>query len=503
MSRGFVYLIGAGPGDQGLMTVKGLEALKKSDVVIYDHLAGVSLLTQAPLEAELIYAGKQAGKHYMKQEETTALMIKKAAQGKVVARLKGGDPFIFGRGGEEALALKDAGIDYEVIPGVSSSYAAAAYAGIPVTHRAMASSFHVITGHEDASKEASSLDYEVLAKEEGTLVFMMGLKNLPQITQKLIRHGKDGKTPAAVIERGTLAGQKCVTGTLETIAEDVSAAGIKTPAVTVIGQVASLHKKLDWLGQGPLAGRRVLVTASRELSGQLCEDIRSLGGEPADVSLIYTVPIHGNVLKQWMAKPEAYTWIVLTSRNGVDIFFEHMKNAGIDIRRLSHLKFAVIGSGTKKALEARGIFADCLPEKYSSRHLGEVLVPMLNKNDSVLLLRAKEASDVLPQMLEQAGVNYRCLPIYKTVTDGRRAEELNRMAQSSDYVTFCSASAVHAFCENLEPQTHVGGKIVCIGPVTAAAAARAGFKEILTAEVYTTKGLAKCMAKDAGGESLS
>lgn len=495
--KGFVYLIGAGPGDKELMTIKGLKALKSADTVIYDNLASNALLQEASRSAELIYAGKRAGAHYMKQDEISALIVKKAKEGKCVARLKGGDPFIFGRGGEEALALFKECIDYEVIPGISSSYAVAAYNGIPVTHRGLASSFHVITGHEDAKKEDSVLDYETLAREEGTLVFLMGLKNLPKITEKLIACGKDKNTPAAVMQEGTTARQKIVTGTLENIVQKAEQAKIKTPAITIIGEVVGLREKLSWYGKKPLSGKSVLVTATDSMTKSICEKLRALGAEALDFGLIYTEPIHGAVLEQWLKAGERFTWLVFTSKNGVDIFFEHLKKAKVDIRKLDGVKFAVIGKGTQKALEDRGIFCDCLPTLYSSADLGKALIPMLSKEDRVLLLRAKEASKELPGLLDEAGIAYKSLPIYKTSADERKGDELNRMLEYADYITFCSASAVKAFDKMIKKPAAFKGEIICIGPVTAKAAEDLGYKVCKEAVQYDIDGLVESIVQAA------
>lgn len=494
--KGFVYLIGAGPGDKGLMTLKGLEALKKADVVIYDNLATNSLLNEARLDAELIYAGKRAGKHYMKQDETNALLVKKAKEGKIVARLKGGDPFIFGRGGEEALALLENDIEYEVVPGISSSYAVAAYNGIPVTHRTMASSFHVITGHEDAAKKESVLDYATLAKEEGTLVFLMGLKNLPNIATQLIANGKDKKTPAAVMQAGTTARQKIAVGTLETIVDAAEEKGIKTPAISIVGDVVGLHDALQWYGKKPLSGKSVLITASDVMLKDISQRVRALGGEPLDFGLIHTTPIHGAVLQRLMKKIETFTWLVFTSRNGVDIFFEQLKRLRIDMRKLSHIKFAVIGKGTAQALEDRGIFCDCLPTMYSSKDLGKAMLPILTDKDKVLLLRAKEASKELTDILENSGVDYKALSIYKTTVDSRKAEELNRILDYADYITFCSSSAVKAFAAMLDDGKTYDGKVISIGPVTGKAAKEQGIEVYKEASQYDIDGLIACILED-------
>lgn len=495
MTKGIVYLIGAGPGDKDLITLKGLTALRSADAVVYDNLASNALLNEARTDAELFYAGKRAGSHYMKQEETNMLLVRLAGEGKKVARLKGGDPFIFGRGGEEALKLREYGIDFEVIPGVSSAYAVAAYNGIPVTHRGLASSFHVITGHEDASKEASVLDYETLAKTEGTLIFLMGLKNLPEITKRLIACGKDPKTPAAVMQEGTTARQKLAVATLDTIVGAVKEKGIKTPAISLIGDVAGLYEALGWYGKKPLSGKSVLITASDVMTGALSDRIKAEGGEPLNFSLIHTKPCP-EALERVEQALNAATWLVLTSRNGVEIFFESLRRLQIDVRSLYRLKFAVIGAGTKTALEEKGIYCDCLPEKYSSRDLGRALIPMLTKSDKVLLLRAEEASLELTGMLDEAGTDYEAIALYRTVFDMRKAAELNRILDYADYITFCSASAVKAFKKMLDKDSAFHGKAVCIGPVTAKAAQENGIDVYKVAGQYDIDGLVDCLLED-------
>ena len=347
LQSGKVYLIGAGPGDTGLITMKGIEALKEADVVVYDHLASASLLNATKDAAEWIDAGKFAGNHRMKQSEIEQLLIEKAMAGHVVARLKGGDPFIFGRGGEEALALTAAGIDYEVIPGVSSVYSAPAYAGIPITHRGKASSFHVITGHEDPAKGESSLDYDILAREEGTLVFLMGLSRLRQISDQLIEKGKDARTPAAVIASGTTARQRCVTADLSRIAETAEEASIQPPAILVVGDVGNLKEAVDWQQPGPLSGRKILVTATEIIARPLAEYIRRLGGEPVVMSLIGVKGQEMSSIKAVLTSP-GKRWLVFTSRNGVRFFFGRMKKEQVVIRCRGDSRIAVMGAGTRK-----------------------------------------------------------------------------------------------------------------------------------------------------------
>lgn len=496
LCRGKVWLVGAGPGDKHLVTQKCLSCIRMADVIVYDSLATDSLLNEARKDAELIYAGKRASNHHLKQEETNALLIRMAKEGKNVVRLKGGDPFIFGRGGEEAQELLEAGIEYEIVPGVSSCYAAPAYAGIPLTHRDYASSFHVITGHEGDHKKKKVLDYATLAKEEGTLVFLMGLKNLPNITRNLIENGKSPDTLAAVVQEGTTGRQRVVTGTLGTIVEEAARAGIGTPAITVIGDVVSVGKEIAWHGKGPLAGVRVLVTGTEKMAKNQCRVLEAEGAEAIAYSLIYTKPLLTKELEETVKTLDQYSWIVFTSSNGVDIFFDYLIDSGKDIRCLAGIRFAVIGEGTKKALEARGIQADFVPTRYSSRDLSKEWVPGLTQKDQVLLLRAKEASSELNHALEAANVPYRALPIYCTAVDERRSEELGRILPQVDYVTFASASAVKAFASMTDTK-EMEAKAVCIGPVTEKAAAAAGIHVHRSAAEYTAEGIRDVLLYDA------
>lgn len=489
--QGKVWLVGAGPGDKDLVTQRCLKCIQEAQVIIYDSLATDSLLNEASKYAELIYAGKRASHHHLKQEETNALLIRKAKEGKNVVRLKGGDPFIFGRGGEEAQELVKAGIEFEIVPGVSSCYGAPAYAGIPVTHRDHASSFHVITGHEGNHKENNVLDYGTLAREEGTLVFLMGLKNLPNIVKNLIENGKCPDTPAAVVQEGTTARQKVAVGTLETIVEEVRRAGIQTPAITVVGDVVSLRKEISWYGGKPLFGRRVLVTATERMADHLCRVLEEEGAETVAFSLIHTESLFQGAYVQSMDHVEDYTWIVFTSANGVEKFFAMLLDKpGRDIRCLAKIRFAVIGSGTRDALEEHGIRADFVPTSFSSRHMAEEWVPTLKPSDRVLMMRAQEASSELNQALDAAGIAYTDAPVYHTVMDGRKAEELNRILPQVDYVTFCSASAVKAFVSMLEEENQdFAAKVICIGPVTEKAAVAAGLKVYRSAVEYTAEGI--------------
>ena len=491
LQSGKVYLIGAGPGDTGLITMKGIEALKEADVIVYDHLASPSLLNTTKDEAEWIDAGKFAGHHRMKQSEIEQLLIEKAMAGHVVARLKGGDPFIFGRGGEEALALTAAGIEYEVIPGVSSAYSAPAYAGIPITHRGKASSFHVITGHEDPTKENSSLDYEILAREEGTLVFLMGLSKLNQISERLIANGKDAHTPAAVIASGTTARQRCVTGELGRIAAISEKADIQPPAILVVGDVVSLKKEIDWQQAGSLSGKKILVTATEIIAEPLAEKIRKLGGEPVVMSLISVRAEKMYGLKEVLVRP-GKRWLVFTSRNGVRFFFEQMKKERIDIRILGICRIAVMGAGTRRELENWGCYADLLPEQSCSESLAKALCENVQYDEEICLFRAEEASDVLIKRLREKQYRVVDIPTYRTEIMWKKRELLREMLEDVDAITFCSASAVSAFVQMTEGHDLVA-KTICIGPVTAQAAKKAGLHIDKVAEQYDLEGLTEAL----------
>ncbi len=501
VNKGMVYLVGAGPGDEDLMTRKGLKLLREADVVVYDNLASSSLLNEVRDDAELIYAGKRSSNHHLKQYETNELLVKLALEGKNVVRLKGGDPYIFGRGGEEGQELREAGVDFEVVPGISSSYSVPAYCGIPVTHRDFASSFHVITGHEGNHKNGVSvLNYETLAKEEGTLIFLMGLKNLPNIVTSLIENGKDPATPVGVLQEGTTARQRVATGTLADIVEVVEREGIRTPAITVVGDVVSLRQVLDWYGHKPLSGKSVLVTGTTSMVDRLSPILKEEGAEAISFSLIRTERMRLPELDLALKEIDKYNWIVFTSANGVECFFEEMQEIRKDIRDLAHIRFAVIGDGTRKALEDHGIFCDFIPTAYSSKDMAEAMVPHIGKDESVLLLRAEEANRVLPDALEEAGISHTCISLYHTVKDERKAEELNRLIKMVDYVTFASSSAVRAFVSMVDNLDDVKGKYISIGPVTTKTAEENGLFIEKTAVVYTARGMVETMIQDVAEE---
>jgi uroporphyrinogen III methyltransferase/synthase len=487
---GKVFLVGAGPGDTGLMTVRGLKVLREADVIVYDNLASDALLNETRPTSEWIDAGKSAGHHRIKQEEIGKLLIEKARQGYLVVRLKGGDPFIFGRGGEEAMALVEAGIPFEVIPGISSSYAAAAYFGIPVTHRHVASSFHVITGHEDPTKESSSLDYRVLAKEEGTLVFLMGLSRIRTIAEMLIANGKAAETPSAVISKGTTARQKLVTAPLCEMADVVAKAAIQPPAILLVGDVVSLQEKIAWQQDRPLSGKKILITATGEIARRLGEQISELGGEAVPMSLIGIRPIENLHIKEILAAASEDAWLVFTSRNGVGVFFEQLKKERIDVRLLGKKRIAVIGRGTEEALADYGYYADLVPETSCSESLAEALCQQADTDSDVLLFRAKEAADILPEKLAKTGIHCVDTALYVTEIQAKKAQLLQHVLADVDVVTFCSASAVRAFASMTEDSAFCA-KTACIGPVTAKAAEKCGLRVDVMAKHYHLDGLVR------------
>lgn len=491
-----VSLVGAGPGDAGLFTRRGLECVRRADVIVYDNLISGSILNEARLDAELYYGGKRSSNHYLTQDQINSLLVEQAKLGKYVVRLKGGDPFIFGRGGEEALELQKHGIPFEVVPGISSSYSVPAYAGIPVTQREMASSFHVITGHEGAHKTAEALDYGTLAKEEGTLIFLMGLKNLGKIAGQLMAHGKDKDTPAAVIQQGTTAKQKKAVSTLEHIVEEAIRCGIRTPAITVVGDVVSLEGSLEWFGQKPLSGKRVLVTGTRYMAKEMEAELGALGAETVAISVIESMPLMDEAVREAFAGIGRYRWVVFSSGNGVEIFFDTMKKLSVDIRKLMHLKFAAVGKNTAAALAEHGFHCDFVPSKFSGADLAKEWIPQLGGEDEVLLMRAKEGSPALPEALKKAGIPFADVALYETWTDERRSDELNRAVLDADYVTVASGSAVHAFCSMVPGYQGLAAKVVSIGPSTTKAAEELGLPVYKSASEYTAAGIAGAILAD-------
>jgi len=494
--KGKVFLIGAGPGDPGLVTVKGTECIRTADVVVYDYLASPALLKYAKMDAEIIYVGKRGGAHTMPQEEINALLIRKAASGRIVARLKGGDPFIFGRGGEEAEVLVEAGIPFEVVPGVTSAIAAPAYAGIPLTHRKFTSTVAFITGHEDPNKDTSSIDWGAIARGIGTIVFLMGIKNLPEIADRLIHHGKAPDTPVALVRWGTTPSQITVTGTLETIAGDAAHAGIKAPAIIVVGDVVRLRSSLRWFEDRPLFGKRIVVTRAREQASDLIEALTALGAECLEYPAIQVVPPEDwQPLDKAIASLATYDWLVFTSVNGVAFFFDRLFENGKDIRSLGHIRTACIGPATADRLCKRGIRCDVLPRTYRAESVVEAFKNELIKGKNILLPRASEARPVLPVELTKMGARVQEVAVYQTRNVQDHANSLIRQLEDEtiDLVTFTSSSTVKNF-RSLLPEEDIcdllkGVVVASIGPITSETAQNLGFEVQVTADTYTIPGL--------------
>ena len=491
-----VYLVGAGPGDPGLITVKGKECIQNADVIIYDYLASPALLNYARKSAELIYVGKKGGDHTLSQEEINALIVDKAKSGGIVCRLKGGDPFIFGRGGEEAEVLFKEELSFEVVPGVTSAIAAAAYAGIPLTHRQLTSTLAFVTGHEDPDKEETSINWSSLASGIGTLVFFMGVKNLPNITRNLINHGKSADTPVALIQWGTTSSQKTVTGTLDKIAEKARTAGIKAPAIIVIGDVVHLRNKLKWFEQRPLLGKRIVVTRARQQASDLVGLLFDLGAECLEYPTIKIMPPKDlEPVKQAVENLSAYDWIVFTSVNGVDYFFEQLFAAGKDVRALGRMKTAAIGPATAGRLREFGLTSDIIPKTYRAESVIEAFKDQQLKDKKILLPRAAAARPILPKELKKMGAEVEEIPAYETLKVTESTDDLVQQLQDRriDLITFTSSSTVKNFkallpSENFKKLIQ-GVTIASIGPITTDTASELGFEVHITADSYTIPGL--------------
>ena len=455
---GKVYLIGAGPGDYKLLTLKGKECLEKADVIVYDRLANEAYLGLGKASCEYINVGEASSNHTLPQDEINELLAVKAKEGKIVARLKGGDPYVFGRGGEEGEYLFERGIPFEVVPGVTSAIGGLCYAGIPITHRDCASSFHVITGHlKEGSKD--SINWDALVGLNGTLVFLMGIGNLEQITKNLLAAGKDKETPVGLVSWATRYNQSVVTGTLETIYEKALAHQVKPPTLIVVGEVVNLREKLNFFENMPLFGKQIVVTRTRKQSSQLVEAIRDLGGSPLEFPTIEIAPIKENdKLIAAFKELSKYTHLVLTSPNGVEVFFDALEAEGKDARALAHLKIAVIGEATRKALKQRGISADIMPEKAVAESLVDCLEKELTAEDYVLLPHSALSREVLVSRLQDI-CKVEDIPTYETLPVEDSSEEvgyigrealLGKLAEGAiDYITFTSSSTVHHLVERI------------------------------------------------------
>jgi uroporphyrinogen III methyltransferase/synthase len=480
------------------MTARSLALIAGADTVFYDRLIPPGALDGAREDAELVYVGKQPGVPSVPQEEIGERLIGAARAGRSVVRLKGGDPFVFGRGGEEGEALREAGVEFEVVPGVTAGVAATAYAGIPVTHRDDASAVAFITGHEDPEKEESALDWEALARFPGTLVFYMGVKRLGDNAAALIAAGRDAEEPAAAVERGTMEGQRTVVATLGTLAEAVAHEQVKAPALIVVGQVVGRRESLAWLERRPLYGKRVVVTRARAQASGLAKTLRNLGAEVVELPAIRIEPtIESEEVKQAIEPIGDYALIVLTSPNGVRLLFEAMRNAGLDARALSGTTVAAIGPGTARALAKCGIAADIVPERFVAESLVESLAAVEVSGKRILVARAADARDVIPEHLEGRGAEVDIVVLYETVREEASPEAIEA-AQAVDYVTFTSSSTVRNLTEALGDRFPKNARIISIGPVTSEAVADAGLEVHVEADRHDIDGLVAALLADAG-----
>lgn len=499
---GKVYLIGAGPGDPGLITVKGLECVRNADVIIYDYLANERLLEHRKPAAEMVYVGKQGGRHTLPQQEINALIVKHAREGRVVARLKGGDPFIFGRGGEEAEELVEHGIPFEVVPGVTAATSVPTYAGIPLTHREHTASVAFVTGHEDPDKPESKVHWDKIATGIGTLVFFMGMKNLPNIVENLVRHGRSGKTPVAAIQWGTRTDQRVVTGTLEDIVARVREAKLGPPAIIVVGEVVKLREKLSWFETRPLFGKRVVVTRSRDQASVFAELLMNAGATAIEFPSIEVVPPSDwQELDGAINSAETFHWMIFTSANAARFFFERLKALGKDIRILKGVKICAVGPKTAEALEQYGLRPDLVPEEFKAEGVLKALGGRGVKGVRFLIPRAKKAREIIPEKLRELGAEVVVATAYENVRPATDMERVRKLFQEKKIaaVTFTSSSTVNNFVEMLgqkEYKTLVKDvAVACIGPVTAKTAEEAGMKVDIMPKDYTIPALVEAMVE--------
>jgi len=488
-----VSLVGVGPGDENLLTIKACKCIENADVIIYDNLINPTILNRVNMGAKLIYAGKISGNHYLTQDKINETIVSHALAGEYVVRLKGGDPYIFGRGGEEAEYLLQREIDFEIVHGVSSFYAGLGYAGIPVTFRGEAASFHVFTGHRKQG-EPLNLDFAGIAKLEGSLVFLMGISNLGAIVNGLLSNGMNPDTGAVIIENATRYNQRVFRGKLSNIEETAKKENIVSPALIAVGNVCK--KNLDFFKKDglPLSNKNILLTATRPLTEKMAPEFKALGANVCEMSLIATKEIEIERDK-FTLELELATHILLTSANGVDIFFEKIKKYDLDIRSLHNKKICVIGSGSASALKKYGVRADFIPSKFDSKSFLEEMVTELNEKSRVLMLRAKLGNDILPNGLKAAGIKFCDIPIYDTIIDYRRKFELNKEIKNFDYIVLASASAAKALCEMIEDMNALKKRVVSIGPMTTKALMEFGLEEVITANQYDVKGIVDAIRK--------
>jgi uroporphyrinogen III methyltransferase/synthase len=495
-SEGKVFLVGAGPGDPGLITVRGKKLIESADAIVYDALANRELLPAGARETghpELYDVGKRGGdKKSVAQSEINELIVRLAREGKRVVRLKGGDPFVFGRGSEEAQALNDSSVPFEVVPGVTAGIAAAAYAGIPVTHRGLATSVTFVTGHEDPGKSTTQTDWKALAKTGGTIVLYMGVKTLPAIAAELIAGGMPGEIPAAAVQWGTLSKQRTVTATLATLADEAASAGISAPVITVIGWSVILREEINWFENRPLFGRRVVVTRAALQSQALTDRLSELGADIIEMPATRIARLDLSPLRSAMTQLDQYQWLIFTSQNAVTIFWEQLLGGGRDARALAGLAIAAVGPATAGALLERGITVDVIPPRFVAEGLLEKLAERDDvANSRVLYVTAEGSRDVLPNGLEALGASVDVIHAYRSIQDGSGSTRLKKALESGTVsaVTFTSASAVRGYVDVVGEEMALKAPAVTIGPQTTEAVNEAGIELLAEAEESTTDGL--------------
>ncbi len=494
---GVVYLVGAGPGDPGLMTVRSLELIASADTILHDRLIGADSLAGARADAELVYVGKRPGETAMEQSEIEALMVERARSGRSVVRLKGGDPFVFGRGGEEAETLAAAAVPFEVVPGVTAGVAAPAYAGIPVTHRDDASAVAFVTGHEDPEKPETALDWEALARFPGTLVLYMGVKNLPLIAERLAAAGRDPAEPAAAVERGTQPGSGWCRPPWRSCPRPSSRPPWRAPAILLFGPVAARRDAIAWLERRPLHGKRVVVTRARAQASGFAATLRGLGADVVELPAIRIEPlIDSDSVRDAVSDLHTYALVCLTSQNGVRLLFDAMAAQGRDARALANATVAAIGPGTAAALAERGVIADVVPERFVAEELVKALARVEVGDRPVLVARAAEARDVLPDALAERGARVDVVDLYETVRETPEPAAVEAL-QEADYVTFTSSSTVRNLLEAVGARFPTLARVVSIGPITSQTARELGLEVHVEADRHDLEGLLEALVADA------
>jgi uroporphyrinogen III methyltransferase/synthase len=496
MNKGKVYLIGAGPGDIGLITVKGMEKLKEADVIVYDRLVNDSLLTEAKTKCEMIYVGKKPNHHTLKQGEINKLLVEKAKEGKTVVRLKGGDPYVFGRGGEEGEELYKNNIEFEVVPGITSAIGGLCYAGIPITQRNVATSFHVFTGH--LSDDEKEFDFESIVKLNGTLVFLMGMKNLEKITKGLMEYGKNPDTPVAIINWATRNNQKVITERLNKIYDYAMEKNMSSPSLIIIGDVVDYRERLNFFEKKPLHGKNIVVTRSRAQNSSMIEKLRELGANPIEFPTIKIEQLENTKLINEIKNIDKYNYIILTSENGVEIFFKELYKMGYDSRWLKNAKIVSIGKSTTGKLKQFGIVADIMPKTYKQEELYGLLKDKVKKGDNILLPRSAKGRKFIVEKLNQIS-NVCEIHTYTTVVDDSKSDEFIDNFKDIDYITFTSSSTVENFFEIVGEENKKllsKAKLISIGPVTSSTIEELGFKVYSEAKEYTIDGIIDSILND-------